>query len=270
MKPDYRKLIPIFSVAYFKTYNTHPNSTLQSHTIPAILVGNDAKSDGRLFYNPSSKQMIGTGDYRLDLSLPSGPAFQLSYDGDPRYSTYNPKNIQDVPPTFPQNSQVYITDSHDSHPNQKATVINFPIQPDDVYVVLISNSNQLLEITLKYLQQPPSSPSPICAPSFPLIEHDEKVTLYLPDSMEKPQQEFIKYHENFWSFLPGYSPNPKRIKKPPIPLPNFLENCKQLYMNKQISPGWKTFTNFLHECNQPATQMGGHKTHPHQKKTICP
>ena len=53
-KPDYRNLFPIFSVAYVKRYKdgTKKRKKLKSQTIKCIVVGNDHKSDGRLFMYP--------------------------------------------------------------------------------------------------------------------------------------------------------------------------------------------------------------------------
>ena len=78
-KPDYRKLSPLFSVAYVKIYQSAEESTLMPQTIPAILVGNDDKSDGKLFYNPATKHLLGSSDFRLDTSHASGPLFKLPY-----------------------------------------------------------------------------------------------------------------------------------------------------------------------------------------------
>ena len=79
VKPDYRNLCPLFSVAYVKVYGSGEGNTLNPRTIPAILVGNDDKSDGKLFYNPSSKQILGSSDFKLDTSHASGPLFELPY-----------------------------------------------------------------------------------------------------------------------------------------------------------------------------------------------
>ena len=43
-------------------------------------MGNDQKSDGKLFYGPHTKSIIGSADYDLDLSHPSGLVFGLIYD----------------------------------------------------------------------------------------------------------------------------------------------------------------------------------------------
>ena len=44
-----------------------------------ICVGNDPKSDGLLFYFPNSIKIVGSADYHLDSTVPSGPVFGYSY-----------------------------------------------------------------------------------------------------------------------------------------------------------------------------------------------
>lgn len=113
------------------------------------------------------------------------PAFNLISDGVPQHSPFNPESIQEHPPEFPPNTIVTIANSHDSHPNQQATVINIPICQQDPHVLLIPNSNQLLEIEPHHLsplsatQTNPSSPTP------PQIKLDGEVTLHLPDHVTK-------------------------------------------------------------------------------------
>jgi len=72
-KTDYQKLLPLFSIAYVKLYDSAKGNTLSTQTVKAILVGNDYKSDGRLFYNPNTKNMMGSSDFCLDISHLSGP-----------------------------------------------------------------------------------------------------------------------------------------------------------------------------------------------------
>ena len=53
--PDYRKLLPLFSITYVKLYNSIKGNTLSSQIVKATLVSNDSKSDSRLFYNLNTK-----------------------------------------------------------------------------------------------------------------------------------------------------------------------------------------------------------------------
>ena len=68
-------------------------------TIKAILVGNDDKSDGKLFYNPASKKLMVSSDYRLNITVPSGPLFNLEYSDPTSYTLYN-DSIQSDAPAF--------------------------------------------------------------------------------------------------------------------------------------------------------------------------
>ena len=78
-----QKPVPYFSVAYVKHYKdgTKKRKKLKSQTIKCIVVGNDHKSDGRLFYVPKTKHLIGSADYVIDHIPPAGPVFGLKYDG---------------------------------------------------------------------------------------------------------------------------------------------------------------------------------------------
>ena len=79
-KPDYRKLLPLFSPAHVKIYESASGNTFTSQTIKCILVGNDEKSDGRLFYNPTTKSVISSSDFVLNTTAPSGPIFDIKYE----------------------------------------------------------------------------------------------------------------------------------------------------------------------------------------------
>ena len=75
--PDYRKLIPLFSAAYVKIYKSGEGNTLETQTVKAILIGNDKKSNARLFLNPQTKKIMASSNYCLKISCPSGPIFNL-------------------------------------------------------------------------------------------------------------------------------------------------------------------------------------------------
>ena len=83
IKLDYRKLQPIFSTAYVKRFRdgTSHRTKEISQSIKCILVDNNNLSNGQLFHVPHTKSIIGSSDYKLDPTHPSGPRFQLQYDG---------------------------------------------------------------------------------------------------------------------------------------------------------------------------------------------
>ena len=78
-KPDYRNLFPMFSLAYVKRRKDGKKhrTKAMSQTIRCICVGNDHKSDGRLFYVPHSKGLIGSADYVLDPVPPFRSTLQI-------------------------------------------------------------------------------------------------------------------------------------------------------------------------------------------------
>ena len=59
-KPDYRKLLPIFSIGYVKRFKcgVDHRTKAMSQSVKCILVGNDNKSDGQLLYVPHTKSLI--------------------------------------------------------------------------------------------------------------------------------------------------------------------------------------------------------------------
>ena len=81
-KPEWRNLLPIFSLGYIRRNRdvNKQRATADSQSIIEICAGNDPKSDGLLFYLPTSKKLVCSVDYRLDPTVPSGPVFGYSYD----------------------------------------------------------------------------------------------------------------------------------------------------------------------------------------------
>ena len=77
-----------------------------SQSIKDILVGNDPKSDGKLFYVPHTKSIIGSADYDLDLSRPSGPVFGLTYDDGIQFNLHIPDSQEWRSPTYNQGEKV--------------------------------------------------------------------------------------------------------------------------------------------------------------------
>ena len=143
-KPDYRKLLPLFSIAYVKLYDSAEGNTLETQSVKAILVGNDHKSDGRLFYNPNTKKLMGSSDYRLDISHPSGPPFNLVYNGGFDFNLFD-NTAQSVPPAFDLGQTVYLPPSHPHHPSETATILAIPLDFESPYSIQIK-SGDILDI----------------------------------------------------------------------------------------------------------------------------
>eukprot|EP00957_Ditylum_brightwellii_P032422 2456768-Ditylum_brightwellii.AAC.1 len=98
-KPDWCNLVPMFSLSY--------RATADSQSIKAICVGNDKKSDGLLFYIPLSKRLISSSDYTLDPTIPSGPVFNLYYDGCIGFNLYSPSSEQLHPLVYESGESIY-------------------------------------------------------------------------------------------------------------------------------------------------------------------
>ena len=64
------------------------------------------KSDGKLFYVPHTKSIIGPVDYDLDPSHPSGPVFSLTYDGGIYFNLHIPDSQECRSPTYNQGDKV--------------------------------------------------------------------------------------------------------------------------------------------------------------------
>jgi hypothetical protein len=96
----------------------------------AILVGNDDKSNGQLFYNPDTKKLLASSDYRLNITCPSGPLFNFQYTEPNTYSLYNDSVTIDAP-AFDISQSVYISPTHLTHALKQATVIDIPFKHGD-------------------------------------------------------------------------------------------------------------------------------------------
>ena len=185
-KPDYRNLLPLFSAAYVKIYKSGEGNTLNSQTIKAILVGNDDKSDGKLFYNPSSKKLMASSDYRLNITAPSGPLFNLEYQDPTTYTLYN-DSIQCDAPNFDLGQTTYLSPTHLAHPGEAVTIIDIPFQHNDPYTVQVNSTKTILQVMhfdiLPYNPQmsPSDGNSPLLHHSW--FKHNAKVTLFQPKHM---------------------------------------------------------------------------------------
>ena len=243
----------MFSTAYVKVYKSAEGNTLETQTIPCILVGNDTKSDGRLFYNPETKQPLGSSDYRLDTSHPSGPMFNLTYNGGLNFHLFDPTDVSDSPPAFHLNQTIYLHPSHPNHPSAQATILTIPTSSSEPYMIQLSESKDIIAINAsEILPHNPTRPYHNVNPvlTLPWIQHQAKATLFLPDSMTTPKQGFLLKTNDDWSFLPGHSLNAHSKRNNPqnlIPLPNFTSTAESLYYSKQLIQGWKQFQHFIQD-----------------------
>ena len=139
-KPDFWNLHLLFSVAYVKRFrdcSIHRKKGL-SQSIKAILVVNDQKLDRKLFYVPHTKSIIGSADYDLDPSHPSGPVFGLTYDGGIQFNLHITDTQEWISPTYNQGDKVYIFNNH--HQKQDTTLIDIPIKKFNYYTIRYTDS----------------------------------------------------------------------------------------------------------------------------------
>jgi hypothetical protein len=186
--PDYRKLIPIFAVGYTKVNSTTAinNDKLISQTIPTILLGNDDQSDGCLFFNPKTKNIIASSDYRLDHSRPSGPVFDLEHEqhgyGFSVLSATTTQTSHVTPFTLGDAVYITTTDSNNSQTIKQGSVLNIPLSDDLPYTIQL-HDGQVIEEYLSSLS--PHNPTtstdselPNSLANHPWISHGSKVTVF--------------------------------------------------------------------------------------------
>ena len=99
-KPDWRNLVPMFSLGHIRRNcdSNKQRATADSQSIMGIYIVNDTKMYGLLLYLPTTKKLVGSADYRLDQTVPSGPVFGYSYDGGIDFNLYNTSTNATRPP----------------------------------------------------------------------------------------------------------------------------------------------------------------------------
>ena len=247
--PDYRKLIPLFSTAYVKVYDSKEGNTFDTQTIKAILVGNDTKSDGRLFYNPKTKKLLGSSDYRLSISGPSGPMFGLKYDEPTSYTLYN-DDLSTSPPAYDIGQHVFVSPTHLQHPLEKAEILDIPFKHEEPYKLQLKESGTIIEVLPHdIIPHNPNQQEDNSGPSLhhPWFTNKARCTLFLTESMAVPKHGTIIKNGDNWNFHQGHSLNPKSKTKRPviIPLPTDLQELERLMETGYLVDGWKNSKSVL-------------------------
>ena len=228
-KSDPQNLIPLFSIANIKTKRetggSHCNK-FKAQTLWCITVGLSPKADCVMIYHPPSKQLIHSPTYKFDTYLPSGPQFNLPFDGNFVFNTRaDLKKSQHSPTSHETNTKVYVTlDGTTQH----GTVIDTPINKNnDPYYIELDN-NDIIEVMSSDLSEsdPTATPSdiPIEAtnpPHLPWIKNGAKVTI-VPPGTSTPKQGYLRHSETItgeWEFTIG-----QKKTNPSVPLPDFESN----------------------------------------------
>jgi hypothetical protein len=235
VKPDMRKLVPLFSPAYVKIYEFYPDhkNKLKGQTAHAILVGNDDHSDSRLFCNPNTSRLMGSSDYIIDEHMSSDSAFNLPYSENICFNTYATDQLK-----FPSHNvgdTIFTLASHPTHPVKKATVLAALFNGSEYYSVSIEGSNNIIDIALSFLTT--IDPSNEFIDSSPSIrhtwyKHKAPTTLFLPDVMSEPKQGTIIYEDSVYKFrigrgtksISGKEPSYINLSYNPINIDNLILN----------------------------------------------
>ena len=277
-KPDLRLLFPLFALSYVRRTrdsNTSRNK-MQPTALQCILVGKSTTSDGMEFYHPPSKQIITSSDYKLDITKPSGPTFNLQYDGGIFFNLHN--NDADVlrPPGIDINTMVYV---QGYTPPKPATVIAVPFDESDVYTVQFIQDGRIHQLHSSSLRDYDKTHIPENAKqTYPSWFRDKcAVTVILP-SMQAPKQgKLVLQQDMSWHFRPGKSTTATTIP---------LQNINEAVQNHDIVKGHIPFSKLalqrqthglttvvarhISACNlhilNPPTLINHRKLHPDDKQ----
>ena len=159
----------------------------------AILVGNDDKSNGRLFYNPDTKKLMASSDYILNISAPSGPIFNLPYNEPATYMLYT-DNKSIASSSFDLSQTVYLSPTHLSHALEKATILDVPFQHNEPHTLKLAQDNSIIHaMPFDILPYNPKATSDTSSPSinYPWLRNNAKAAIFLSDSMSVPKHGII-------------------------------------------------------------------------------
>eukprot|EP00957_Ditylum_brightwellii_P103963 7921394-Ditylum_brightwellii.AAC.1 len=146
VKPDWRNLVPIFSLSYVKQKRDASGfrSTVDSQSIKAICEGNDKKSNDLLFYLPFSHSLISSSNYTLDPTVPSVPVFNLYYDGHIGFDLYTSSSEQMQPPAYKTGKDIYYkTDNMENYAH--GTIIVSPTKEDNLATIQNKTTKDILQ-----------------------------------------------------------------------------------------------------------------------------
>ena len=147
VKPDYINVIHIFLIVYVNIFRDGVNhrSKSMSQSIKCILVGNNSKSYGQLLYAPHTRRILGSSDYKLDPTHPSGPMFQLKYNGCIQFNLHAPNSNDIWPPAFTIGHQVTITNIYND--KNMDTIMDIPLKNSIFYSIKYNNDDTLHQVS---------------------------------------------------------------------------------------------------------------------------
>jgi hypothetical protein len=264
-KPDGRIFFDLFSTGYFNKQRDGPTlrTTTQAHTLQGIAVGRCPKSNGLEFYNPSTRSIYTTADYRLDPGRHTINEFGLKYDGGIFVGLYS-NNSSPVAEPYPPGTRLRF--QHPTKPLQSGTITAIPLGTatpltpcDDKYLITLDDGSTL-SLTLDQLDPliipPPATPAPSPDSLLPVwLQHGSKISYDKDGEYHKCQ--LIQSPTGMWRI----SMHKPRSKKElwGVDLPDFTSTYLQLIDNETILPGWQ-ISSFLRSPHRPSASHVSAKT----------
>ena len=203
-------------------------------------MGRCPKSDGILFYIPSQKLLVSSGEgYKFDTSTPSGPHFNEKYDYSFTFTTRaSTEAAIHRQPTHQTNDTVFVTKPNE--PTYEAHVLDIPVDDDSEPYTLqrVDNGDILQELAEHISKTNPTNQTPQPTANttpIPWLIDGTRVTMILPSTDNQPKQGILRLQDDQWSFYPG-----RRQRHPPIPLPDLAQNAQQLIDNRNLFRNWIT------------------------------
>ena len=236
-KPDFRTLFPMFSTAYVRKIIQQggKQTKFTSQTIKYIAVGRANNADALTFYDPRTKDIITSSDFRLDPTKPSGVEFSFKPEHPVQFYRHNPNSTINFSPEFDLGTIVQIDKPENEYHGKEGHIIAVPLHPDDPYTVQLTFDNTIIQYQPENIKEIPKVTPDSTIPNAPSwIHHNAPCTLYLPH-MPKAKQGHIIQQDGLWKFLPGRK---LTSKQKPQDLPQFEEYINQWITDRFIQKGF--------------------------------
>ena len=88
---------------------------------------------------------MGSSNYPLDISHPSGPPFDLVYNDGFDFNLFD-NTAEAISPAFDGGQIVCVHPSHADHPSRTATILTIPIQLGSLYSLQLLESGDIVDV----------------------------------------------------------------------------------------------------------------------------
>ena len=201
---------------------------------------------------------MASSDYRLNITAPSSPLFNLEYSEPTTYTLYN-DSIQLDAPTFDIGKKTYHSPTHIAHPGASVTIVDIPFQHNAPYTVQVNSTKTIFQVIpfdiLPYSPQasPSDSNSPLLHHTW--FKHNAKVTLFQSDHMPQPKHGILVHNRNGYHFHQGHSlkSKSKMKKKIIITLPTDMQDIEHLIDSHHLCKGWQNSKTVINQINNAKT-----------------